>query len=490
VIPGKMLNPDLGEGLTFDDVLLAPGYSEILPRDVSVRTQLTAKIGLNIPILASAMDTVTEARLAITIAQFGGLGVIHKNLSIERQAQEVSKVKRFAHVVISDPLTVTSNMLVSDAISIAEDRGVSCFPVVDDGKLVGILTNRDIRAFTTRASETISVAMTTKLVTGPPGISSDDAEALMHEHRVERLPVVNKQGELEGLITIRDVDKRRRRPHALMDDRGRLIAAAAIGVGDKRIARTEALAHAGVDILVVDSAHGHSAGVIEVVKDTKKRFPQIEVIAGNVATIDGTLALIDAGADAIKVGIGPGSICTTRIVAGVGVPQLSAVDQCARAAMKHNVPIISDGGVKYSGDVVKALAAGASSVMIGSLFAGVEESPGEIGLYQGRAFKNYRGMGSIGAMKDGSADRYSQEGEAAPKLVPEGIEGRVPYKGPLEDTVNQLLGGLRAGMGYVGSESLSELRDKSKFLRISSAGLKESHVHDVMITKEAPNYSP
>ena len=485
-----MLNPELGDGLTFDDVLLTPGYSAVLPRDVQVKTRLTRNIDLNIPILASAMDTVTEAKLAIAIAQFGGIGVIHKNLTVARQAAEVSKVKRFAHVIISDPLTVTSDMYIRQVQSLSEERGISCFPVVDEGKLSGLLTNRDLRAYASRPETLVRDAMTKDLITGEPGISSADAEARMHENRIERLPIVNDAGELLGLITIRDVDKRRRRPHAVTDEQGRLRAAAAIGVGADREERTQALIDAGVDIIVVDSAHGHSEGVLTAVRDTKREYPNVEVIAGNVATVAGTEALIEAGADAVKVGIGPGSICTTRIVAGVGVPQLTAVSQSVRLAMKHDVPIISDGGVKYSGDVVKALAAGASTVMIGSLFAGVEESPGEIILYQGRAFKSYRGMGSIGAMKEGSADRYSQEGEAAPKLVPEGIEGRVPYKGPIEDTLNQLLGGLRSGMGYVGAANLEELREKSNFVKISPAGLKESHVHDVIITKEAPNYSP
>ena len=483
-----MLDRDLAPALTFDDVLLSPGFSEVLPREVTLDTRLSRTIRLNIPLLSSAMDTVTEARFAIAMAQLGGLGVIHKNLPPIRQAAEVGKVKRFEHVVISDPVTVTSSMRIADAIALSEDKGISCFPVVDDDKLVGILTNRDIQAME-HLDAPIADAMTRDLITGPEGITIVEAKRLMHRHRKEKLPVVGADGALKGLITLRDVDKRRRRPHAVTDAEGCLLAAAAVGVGADREERTARLVEAGVDVLVIDTAHGHSAGVLEAVRDTKRRYPSLELIAGNVATGDATAALIDAGADAVKVGIGPGSICTTRIVAGVGVPQLTAVDECARRAMKDDVPIISDGGIKYSGDVVKALAAGASTVMIGSLFAGVEESPGDVVLYQGRAFKAYRGMGSLGAMRAGSADRYSQDTAEASKLVPEGIEGRVPYKGPLEDTINQLMGGLRAGMGYVGAANLAELRDKSRFVKISSAGLKESHVHDVIITEEAPNYS-
>jgi IMP dehydrogenase len=485
-----MLDRELADALTFDDVLLVPRYSEILPREVELGTRLTRGLRLGIPLLSAAMDTVTEARLAIAFAQLGGIGVIHKNLPVERQAAEVAKVKRFEHVVILDPVTVAPTEPLSRAIALSVTHGISCFPVVEHERLVGILTSRDIRAHDEDPAQPISVAMTTELVTGPAGIGPDEAKRIMHRHRKEKLPIVEADGRLVGLITMRDIDKRQRRPHAVIDDRGRLLAAAAVGVGDDRIERTEALVSAGVDVLVIDTAHGHSRGVLDGVRDTKRRFPELQVIAGNVATAEATRALIDAGADAVKVGIGPGSICTTRVVAGVGVPQLTAVDDCAREAMKSDVPIISDGGIKYSGDVVKALAAGASTVMIGSLFAGVEESPGEVVLYQGRAFKAYRGMGSLGAMRAGSADRYAQEGEDAAKLVPEGIEGRVPFKGPLEDSVNQLIGGLRAGMGYVGAGDLAELRDRSRFVRISSAGLRESHVHDVVITKEAPNYSP
>ena len=483
-----MLDPELTDGLTFDDVLLTPGFSEVVPRDVHLETRLTRTVHLQIPLLSAAMDTVTEARLAIAFAQLGGIGVIHKNLSVDEQASEVAKVKRFEHVIITDPVTVQSSMRIADAIALSERHGISCFPVVDNGKLTGILTNRDIRSQddTERA---IADVMTSDLITAREGIAPDEARRTMQAHRKEKLPIVGDDGELLGLITIKDVDRRRRRHHAATDARGRLLAAAAVGVGPDRHARTEALVAAGVDVLVVDTAHGHSRGVLDAVRDIKRLYADLQVVAGNVATADGTTALIEAGADAVKVGIGPGSICTTRVVAGVGVPQLTAVDQCARAAMRHDVPVISDGGIKFSGDAVKALAAGASSVMIGSLFAGVTESPGEVVLYQGRRFKNYRGMGSLGAMKAGSADRYSQ-GEAEPaKLVPEGIEGRVPFKGPLEDSVVQLVGGIRAGMGYVGATNLAELRDRSRFVRVSPAGLRESHVHDVFITKEAPNYS-
>ncbi len=485
-----MLERDLAPGLTFDDVLLTPGYSEVLPRDVSVATRLTRRIGLNAPLLSAAMDTVTEARFGIAIAQLGGLGVIHKNMLPEHQAAEVRKVKRFEHVIITDPITLRSDMPMAEAIRLAKDKGISCFPVVDGDKLTGILTNRDISA-QEDPSAPVADAMTKDLITAPDGVTSEEAKRLMHRHRKQKLPIVDRDGKLVGLITLRDVDRRTRRPHAVSDERGRLLAAAAVGVGPDRVERTEALVDAGLDVLVIDTAHGHSKGVLDAVRDTKTRFSDLQVVAGNVATVDGTLALINAGADAVKVGIGPGSICTTRVVAGVGVPQLTAVDECARAAMKHDVPVISDGGIKYSGDIVKALAAGASAVMIGSLFAGVEESPGEVVLYQGRAFKSYRGMGSLGAMKAGSADRYSQDArEQSKKLVPEGIEGRVPFKGPLEDSIGQMVGGLRAGMGYVGAANLGELRAKARFVKISSAGLKESHVHDVIITKEAPNYSP
>lgn len=483
-----MLDRDLAPSLTFDDVLLLPGYSEVLPREVRLESRLTRGIQLGIPVLSSAMDTVTEARLAIALAQLGGIGVVHRNLSVEQQAAEVARVKRFSSVVIRDPMTIRSDVRLDEVEAIERRTGVSCFPVVDDGKLAGIVTHRDMRS-TDDKRRTVREVMTRELIVGQEGITPDDARRLMQAQRKEKLPIVNKRGELVGLITLKDIDERHRHPQASMDDRGRLRVAAAIGPGPDRDARTRALVEAEVDVLVIDTAHGHSKGVIDALRETKRAHPNLPVIAGNVATAQGTEALIEAGADAVKVGIGPGSICTTRIIAGVGVPQLSAIDQCARAAMKHGVPIISDGGIKYSGDIVKALAAGASVVMIGSLFAGVEESPGEVVLYQGRAFKAYRGMGSLGAMQEGSADRYGQSGVEASKLVPEGIEGRVPFKGRLSDTVAQLVGGLRSGMGYVGARDLTELRDKARFIQISPAGLKESHVHDVVITKESPNYS-
>jgi IMP dehydrogenase len=484
-----MLESDVPFGLTFDDVLIAPGYSQILPKDASLGTRVTRKFSLNVPLLSSAMDTVTESRLAITLAKLGGLGVIHKNMPATHQAAEVHKVKRFESVLISDPITVGPELSLDDALLLSAKHGVSGFPVVETGKLVGILTNRDIRSAPGGAIR-IREIMTKTPVVAHEGISIEDAKKKMYEHRKEKLPIVSTDGRLVGLVTIKDVEARRRFPHAATDSKGRLLAAAAIGVGPGREERAAALVEAGVDIIVVDTAHGHSKNVIDTVTELKARYPGVEIIAGNVATREATRALIEAGADAVKVGIGPGSICTTRIVAGVGVPQLTAVDECVREARAHDVPVISDGGIKYSGDVVKALAAGASSVMIGSLFAGVEESPGEVVLFQGRAFKQYRGMGSLGAMQQGSADRYGQhETREKEKLVPEGIEGRVPFKGPLEAVVTQLLGGVQAGMGYVGAKDLAELRDRARFIRITPAGLRESHVHDVMITQEAPNYS-
>jgi IMP dehydrogenase len=483
-----MLDRDPPLALTFDDVLLLPGYSEVLPREVALSTRLTKTIELKIPLLSSAMDTVTEAPLAIALAQLGGLGVIHRNLPPERQADEVAKVKRFESVVISDPVTVRSDMKLEEAVVLSRKHGVSCFPVVDNGKLSGLLTHRDIRSEDDK-QRLIRDVMSKDLITGQEGISPEAAKKLMQASRKEKLPVVDAKGQLVGLITIKDIDKRLQYPQAAIDDRGRLRVGAALGVGPDLERRAKLLSEAGADVLFIDTAHGHSRGVLEALRHVKKAHPEVAVIAGNVATAEATVALIEAGADGVKVGIGPGSICTTRIIAGVGVPQLTAVDQCARAGARFGVPVISDGGIKYSGDVVKALAAGAQSVMIGSLFAGVAESPGEVVLYQGRAFKSYRGMGSLGAMQDGSADRYGQHGVEPQKLVPEGIEGRVPFKGPLEDTVGQLIGGLRSGMGYVGAKTLVELHEKAKFVQISSAGLKESHVHDVIITKESPNYS-
>jgi IMP dehydrogenase len=482
-----MDNLQLAEGLAFDDVLLEPGYSQTLPRDVEIKTRLTRTIELNIPLVASAMDTVTEARMAIALARLGGIGVIHKNLPPERHAAEVAKVKRFESGVITDPLTVNPELRVREVRALVQERGFSSFPVVEGGKLVGIVTGRDLRAAESGEVK-VSEVMTKNPISMPEGFSQEEAKRVMRAHRKEKLPIVNAKNEVVGLITLKDLEKASRDPNAVTDKRGRLLVAGAIGVGPDRAARTQALVDADVDILVIDTAHGHTRGVIEAVRDTKKLFPKTELVAGNVATFEGAEALIKAGVDAVKVGIGPGSICTTRIVAGVGVPQISAVMACAKAGGKYGIPVIADGGIKYSGDIVKALAAGASTIMIGSLFAGVAESPGEVELYEGRAFKIYRGMGSLGAMQQGSAERYAQAGAEATKLVPEGIEGRVPFKGPLEETVWQLLGGLRAGMGYVGAESLMDLRQKAKFLRISAAGLRESHVHDVIITKEAPNY--
>lgn len=484
-----MLDRDPPLALTFDDVLLLPGFSDVLPRDARLETRLARDVTLRIPILSSAMDTVTESKLAIRIAELGGLGVIHRNLSVERQAEEVAKVKRYESVVINDPITIRSDMYLEDAITLAHRTGVSCFPVVDEGRLTGLLTHRDMRAEDDKR-RLVRDVMSRELVTGEADITPEAARRLMQRSRKEKLPIVDGEGRLVGLITVKDIDKRQRYPDAAVDSRGRLRAAAALGVGSDLAPRAAALVAAGVDVLVIDTAHGHSAAVLDAVRRTKRAHPDTALIAGNVATAAATEALIEAGVDGVKVGIGPGSICTTRVIAGVGVPQLSAVDECARAARKHDIPVISDGGIKYSGDVVKALAAGAATVMIGSLLAGVEESPGEVVLLQGRAFKSYRGMGSLGAMQDGSADRYGQAGVAATKLVPEGIEGRVAFKGPLEDTIAQLIGGLRSGMGYVGAHDLAELQDKARFVRISASGLRESHVHDVIITKEAPNYSP
>ncbi|GMU05638.1 MULTISPECIES: IMP dehydrogenase [Corallococcus] len=482
-----MLNPDIRLALTFDDVLLLPGESAVTPRDADLTTRLTRNIRLNVPLLSAAMDTVTEARTAIAMAQEGGIGVIHKNMTPEQQALEVLKVKKFESGMVVDPITIEPKAPLARALELMKMHGVSGVPVVQGKRLVGILTSRDVR-FEKNLSQKVEDVMTTKLVTGHEGIAHDDAQKLLHEHRIEKLLVVNEAYELKGLITIKDIEKRRTHPNAAKDAKGRLLCAAAVGVSADREARIDALVKAGVDVIVVDTAHGHSKGVIEGVRDTRKNFKGFDLIAGNVATAEGTRALIEAGVDAVKVGIGPGSICTTRVVAGVGVPQVTAVDDCAREADKHGIPIISDGGIKYSGDIVKALAAGASSVMIGSLFAGTEESPGDVILYQGRSYKSYRGMGSLGAMKQGAKDRYFQSDVEAVKLVPEGIEGRVPYKGTLSMNVHQMLGGIRSGMGYVGCATIEELRTKATFTRITSAGLKESHVHDVIITEEAPNY--
>ncbi len=481
-----MLEDELREALTFDDVLLVPGYSEVLPKDVDTKTRLTKKIDLNIPVLSAAMDSVTEARTAITMAREGGLGVIHKNLPLGDQAREVEKVKRAESGMVLAPVTVRPSQSLREALGIMRGHDISGVPVVEGDSPVGILTARDIR-FEQNLDQPVSALMTKKLVTVPPGVAIDQAKQLLHKHRIEKLLVVD-DGKLVGLITIKDIMQADRNPLAIKDDKGRLRVGAAIGPSPDRAERAAALVAAGVDVLVIDTAHGHSKGVLDAVRATKKEHPDVQIIAGNVATAEATEALIDAGADAVKVGIGPGSICTTRVVAGIGVPQITAVSDCARVADRHNVPIVADGGVKHSGDVPKAIAAGASSVMVGSLFAGTDESPGDLVLFQGRSYKVYRGMGSLGAMKKGSKDRYGQGGTADEKLVPEGIEGRVPHRGSLKSIVYQLVGGLRAGMGYTGCSSIQDLRQRATFIRITSQGLRESHVHDVIITEEAPNY--
>jgi IMP dehydrogenase len=478
------------EGLTFDDVLLVPAYSDVLPTEVDVSTWLTKKIRLNIPIVSSAMDTVTEARLAIAIAREGGLGIIHKNMSTERQAEMVRKVKRSESGMITDPITLHPNQTIGEAWTLMEEYHISGVPITTPaGDLVGILTNRDLR-FETDPARKISELMTKDhLVTVPEGTTLEQAKAVLHEHRVEKLLVVNAQGKLAGLITVKDITKQIEHPNSTKDEFGRLRVGAAIGAGPENIERARALVAAGVDLLVIDTAHGHSQGVLDAVARMRELFPDIQLIAGNVATGAATVALIERGVDAVKVGIGPGSICTTRVVSGAGMPQITAIVECARAAERFEVPIIADGGIKYSGDITKALAAGAHTVMIGSLFAGTEESPGETILYEGRSYKSYRGMGSIGAMEQGSGDRYFQNNVGKGKLVAEGIEGMVAYKGPLADTVYQLVGGLRAGMGYVGGRTIEHMRRNTKFIRITMASLVESHPHDVTITKEAPNYN-
>ncbi|HEX8853668.1 MAG TPA: IMP dehydrogenase [Pyrinomonadaceae bacterium] len=485
-----MITPDLEEGLTFDDVLLIPARSDVLPAETDTSTQLTRDISLRIPLCSAAMDTVTEASLAIAIAQQGGIGVIHKNLSIERQAEEVDKVKRSESGMIVDPVTIRPDRPVSEALAVMERYKISGVPVVDeDGHLVGIITNRDLR-FETRFEIPVSEVMTPQpLVSVPVGTTLEEAKGVLQKHRIEKLLVVDGDKHLKGLITVKDIQKAIRYPSAAKDDLGRLRVAAAVGAtGDFR-ERADELVRVRADCLVIDTAHGHSSRVIEAVREIKRRHPETQLIAGNVATGEATRELIEAGVDAVKCGIGPGSICTTRVVTGAGVPQITAITNCVRAARGSGVPVIADGGVKFSGDVAKAIAAGADVVMIGSLFAGTEESPGELILFQGRSFKAYRGMGSIGAMREGSRDRYAQETtDIESKLVPEGIEGRVPYKGTLADMVTQLVGGLRAGMGYTGCRTIREFQEKTRFTRISAAGLKESHVHDVIITKEAPNY--
>jgi IMP dehydrogenase len=484
-----MLNrDDLKLALTFDDVLLLPAESDILPKSVETSTRLTRNLTINIPIVSAAMDTVTESRMAIAMAQTGGLGFIHKNLSVDEQAAEVHKVKKYESAVVGDPITIEPGAKLSAAVALMRENGISGIPVTQQGKLVGILTNRDLR-FEKNLEQRVEEVMTRKLITAREGVTIEDAKVLLHQHRIEKLLVVDANYELRGLITIKDIEKVQQHPNAAKDKLGRLLCGAAVGVGPDREARIHALLKAGADVITIDTAHGHSRGVIEAVRASKANFKGIELVAGNVATAEAAEALCAAGVDAVKVGIGPGSICTTRVVAGVGVPQITAVDECVRAAEKYGVPVISDGGVKYSGDLVKALAAGASSVMIGSLLAGTEEAPGDVILYQGRSYKSYRGMGSIGAMKKGSKDRYFQADVAdSDKLVPEGIEGRVPYKGSIEMTLYQLVGGLRSGMGYLGCRDIPQLRVKPRFVRISTSGLRESHVHDVIITQEAPNY--
>ena len=484
-----MLTKNLPEALTFDDVLLVPSYSDVVPVQVSTQTQLTRDITLNTPLLSSAMDTVTESRMAIAMAQQGGIGVVHRNLTIPDQAGEIDKVKRSESGMIVDPVTIGPDQMIGDALEVMRRYKISGVPVTQGKRLVGILTNRDLR-FETRTDIPIGDVMTKKdLITVPVGTTLEEAEAILHTHRVEKLLVVDDQYNLKGLITVKDIQKKLKYPNASKDEQGRLRVAGAIGATGDYLERAAELVAARADVLAIDSAHAHSSRVLEAVREVKKHFPNVGLLAGNVVTYEGALALIDAGADAIKVGIGPGSICTTRIVAGVGVPQLTAIMDCAEAARAANVPIIADGGIKYSGDVAKAIAAGADCVMIGSLLAGTDESPGEVYLYQGRSFKTYRGMGSVGAMARGSADRYFQQDITDQlKLVPEGIEGQVPYRGPASVILHQLVGGLRAAMGYVGAPDIAEFQARARFVRISAAGLRESHVHDVAITRESPNY--
>jgi IMP dehydrogenase len=476
-------------GLTFDDVLLIPAESSVLPKDIDVSTRLTERISLNIPLVSAAMDTVTESKTAIAMAQEGGIGIIHRNLSVWAQAAQVEKVKKFESGMITDPITVAPEQKISEAQEIMNKYGISGLPVTKNGRLVGILTNRDLR-FEKRHDRSVSEVMTKEnLVTVKPGVDLDTAKELLHQHRIEKLLVVDDRFELKGLITVKDIEKKIQYPNACKDERGRLRVGAAVGVGSDWEERVESLVRAGADLVAVDTAHGHSKNVLDIIGRIRRRYPDLDLAGGNVATDEGATALIQAGVNVVKVGIGPGSICTTRIVSGVGVPQITAIGSCAKAAARHNVPIIADGGIKYSGDITKALAAGADSVMIGSLFAGTEESPGETILYQGRTYKVYRGMGSIGAMGQGSRDRYGQADVMdSNKLVPEGIEGRVPYKGSLAFNIHQLVGGLRAGMGYLGCRDVATMRAKAKFMQITSASLREGHVHDVFITKEAPNY--
>jgi len=484
--PGTMVPEHIPEGLTFDDVLLLPSRSGVLPSEVDTRTWLTRNIPLNIPIVSSAMDTVTESHMAIALAQQGGIGIIHRNMSIERQAEEVDRVKRSESGMIVDPVTMEPERKIYEALEVMKRYRISGVPVTKDGKLVGILTNRDLR-FETRFDLPISEVMTKEnLITVPVGTTLEQAQEILHKHRVEKLLVVDENYNLKGLITVKDIQKKLKYPNAAKDEHGRLRVGAAIGAGNDFMERAQELVAKKVDVLAIDTAHGHSERVMQVAAAVKRAFPNVDLIAGNVTTYEGARDLIELGVDGIKVGVGPGSICTTRVVTGAGVPQITAIAEAARAAREKGIPIISDGGIKFSGDITKAIAAGASTVMIGSLFAGTDESPGETILYQGRTFKSYRGMGSLGAMSQGSSDRYAQDPNS--KLVPEGIEGRVPYKGPMAELVYQLVGGLKAGMGYCGCRTIPELQERARFIRITAAGLRESHVHDVIITKEAPNY--
>jgi IMP dehydrogenase len=480
---------EIGEYLTFDDVLLVPAFSEVLPKEVDVSTPLTRTIRLNIPLVSAAMDTVTESRTAICMAQEGGIGIVHRNMSVSDQATEVDKVKKSESGMILNPITMDPEQKIHEALEVMKKYRISGVPITKNGKLVGILTNRDLR-FEKRLEEKISTVMTKdRLITVPVGTTLEASKEILHKNRIEKLLVVDEQNNLKGLITIKDIEKMRKYPNSCKDPLGRLRVGAAIGPGKDREARTEALIKAGVDVLVIDTAHGHSKDVLDAIRDTKENFPDCQLIGGNVATQEGALDLIKAGVDAVKVGVGPGSICTTRVIAGVGIPQLSAILETSEVSERYGIPIIADGGIKFSGDITKAIAAGAWSVMIGNLFAGTDESPGEIVLYQGRSYKVYRGMGSIEAMKEGSKDRYFQEDvESETKLVPEGIEGRVPYRGALSYSIQQIIGGMKAGMGYLGARGIQELQKKARFIRITSSGLKESHVHDVIITKEAPNY--
>lgn len=478
------------QGLTFDDLLLLPAKSEVIPSDVSTKTRLTREIQLNIPIASAAMDTVTESKCAISMAQEGGIGIIHKNMTPQEQAQQVSSVKRSESGLVTDPIFLKPGDTVQDALDLMEKYHISGFPVIDGKTLVGILTNRDLR-FETRFDQPVENLMTKgreNLVTVSEGITLAESKKILHKHRIEKLLRVNSDYELTGLITIKDIEKARKYPKASKDSAGRLLVGAAIGIGSNAIERAEALVDAEVDVIVVDTAHGHSSNVIKAIKEIRAKFPDLQLIGGNIATATAAEALISAGVDGVKVGIGPGSICTTRIISGIGVPQMSAIFNCSKVATKHGVPVIADGGVKHSGDLVKAIAGGASCVMLGNMLAGMDESPGEVILFQGRRYKQYRGMGSLSAMKEGSKDRYFQENASDMKLVPEGIEGRVPYKGPLSETIYQMVGGLRSGMGYTGSANINDLMTKTEFVQISNAGLKESHVHDVYITEEAPNY--